>query len=312
MHIDSEKIRDLLSQQLSAWELAQKNYNDLSKVVSKQVSFGNFDIIVQFNPARITSSAAKIDTKSILERKCFLCPANLPAVQKGIDYKNKYQILVNPFPIFKEHFTIPTYEHIDQLIVDKYKDMLDLAELLQEHVLFYNGPKCGASAPDHAHFQAGKKGFLPLEKDVEMAEKEIIRENAELKVYKLNNYLREAILIESPNKKAVADFFGELYKYLEIKEGEKEPMMNIVTWYQPQMYYSVVFPREVHRPSCYFKEGEDNILISPGAVDMGGTMIIPQQKDFEKLTSKHIVEILEEVSINKDAFQNIINLIKSK
>ena len=171
MTLNNIKVRQLLDAQLTNWEQARNNYNALANVEVKEVEINGFPVKIQFNPGRIQSSAAKVDAKSIQERKCFLCAANSPAVQEGIDYSGvagEYEILINPFPIFPKHLTIPDKKHVNQTIGDnnlkgRFEDMLDLSKILDEYVLFYNGPKCGASAPDHIHFQAGNKGFLPLE-----------------------------------------------------------------------------------------------------------------------------------------------------
>ena len=298
----NKEVKTLLHEQLAEWDLAKGNYDALNSVQAKDFDFNGFSIRVQFNPARIVSSSAKVDAKTIQERKCFLCPANLPPVQRGVPFGKDYQILVNPFPIFPEHFTIPTFNHEDQLILNRFEDMLDLAEAIDEFSVFYNGPKCGASAPDHIHFQAGNKGFLLIEKDVKTVPKKIISENDELKIYSLENYLRNVVVIESKNKKAVVDAFNELYAKLEIKDGEREPMLNIVAWFDASTtlsdqgtYICCVFPRAVHRPKCFFAEGDENILISPASVDMGGVFITPQEKDFVKITAKDIEAILREV-----------------
>lgn len=309
--VTSDNAQNLLSEQLREWEQARLNYEALAKVESKDFSFGKFIIKVQFNPARIQSSAAKVDAKSIQERKCFLCPANLPEVQKGIPFENTYQILVNPFPIFPQHFTIPTYQHVDQLILNRYGDMLDLAKDLDEYTFFYNGPKCGASAPDHAHFQAGNKGFLPVEKDIEYIDKETIFEIDTLRVYAFKNYLRNGFLIEAEDQKQAVDFFKTLYSLLEIKEGEKEPMMNIISWYQDGKWFSCIFPREKHRPSCFFAEGDENILISPASVDLGGVFITPLEKDFNKITTEDIQTILKEVCISDNDMLALIDKIRN-
>ncbi|NDV78103.1 DUF4922 domain-containing protein [Dysgonomonas sp. 511] len=302
----SEKAEKLLHNQLEVWQLAQTNYRNLSTVRSKEFDFGNFKVRVQFNPGRIQSSAAKVDAKSISERKCFLCPANLPKEQEGIDIDNKYQILVNPFPIFPEHFTIPAYDHTDQLILDRYEDMLTLSQLLDRYSLFYNGPKCGASAPDHMHFQAGIKGFMPIEHDVENVGKRELVQLEDLTVYALDNYLRNSFLICSQDKDKSVRFFSELYHALEIRAGEPEPMMNIIAWYGNGMFHTVVLPREQHRPACFFACGGDNILISPASVDLGGVFITPQEKDFEKITAKDIENILKEVCVSDVKFETII------
>lgn len=311
MEVTSQQIIDLLTSQLSVWDLARANYEALQKVEVKKIAFGDFAISVQFNPARIQSSAAKVDAKTIQERKCFLCPANLPEVQKGIDYKNKYQILVNPFPIFPQHFTIPSYDHVDQLIFDRYEDMLDLAKSLDKFTIFYNGPKCGASAPDHAHFQAGNKGFLPIEHDVDILNKTIVKNEDGLLVYTIPNYLRNGLFIESTDKGKAVNFFKHLYALLHIPEGEKEPMMNIVTWYDSRKWYSSIIPRAKHRPECFSAEGDANILISPASVDMGGVLITPLEKDFKKIRRQDISNIFEEVCIDNTRLKEIINQIKT-
>lgn len=306
----AEKAENLFQEQLKDWGLARTNYTALAGVKTKDFSFENFTIQVQFNPARIQSSAAKVDTKSIQERKCFLCPQNLPEEQKNIPFNKEYQVLVNPYPIFPKHFTIPTYIHTDQLVLDRYGDMLDLAQSFDKYVIFYNGPKCGASAPDHAHFQAGSKGFLPLEKDMKTIRKDMVSADEKLKVYSLTDYLRNGFLIEAEDKNKAIGFFEKLYSNLKIKEGEKEPMFNILSWYETGSWFSCIFLREKHRPACYFEEGDDNMLISPGSVDLGGIFITPLEKDFDKITKDDIISILKEVCISDEKFNEIIQKLK--
>ena len=282
-------------EQLSEWSLAKLNYEALSKVQTKEFLFDNFSIRVQFNPARIVSSAAKVDNKSIQQRKCFLCPTSLPPEQRGLPICGNYQILVNPFPIFPVHFTIPDIAHTEQLIFDRYEDMLNIAKELNDFVIFYNGPKCGASAPDHIHFQAGNKGFLPIENDIKNISRKQIYSDNKISVYIPENYLRNMFIIESNDKDAIADIFKKIYSSLEIKENENEPMLNILTWRENRKWISCIVPRKAHRPECFFAEGDSNILISPASVDMGGVFITPLEKDFEKITADDIKKILEEV-----------------
>ena len=286
-------------EQLSEWSLARQNYEALSKVRTKEFSFGDFSIRVQFNPARIVSSAAKVDAKSIQERKCFLCPSNLPPEQRGLPICGNYQILVNPFPIFPVHLTIPDIAHIEQLIFDRYEDMLDIAAELNDFVIFYNGAKCGASAPDHIHFQAGNKGFLPIENDLKNISRKQIYSGDKISVSTPENYLRNMFIIESDNKSAISDIFKKIYSSLEIKENESEPMLNILTWRENKKWISCIIPRKAHRPECFFAEGDSNILISPASVDMGGVFITPLEKDFEKITADDVKKILEEVCFNE-------------
>lgn len=313
MNLISTEAKNLLRSQLEEWPLAKSNFEALNGVETKEFRFDGFIVRVQFNPARIQSSAAKVDTKSIQERKCFLCPANLPAEQRGIPFGDQYQVLVNPFPIFPEHFTIPTYEHTDQLILNRYGDMLDLAQALDDYTIFYNGPKCGASAPDHAHFQAGIKGFLPLEKDLDNTRfKETIYKSEEITVYAIRDYLRNGFLLEAEDKTASTEYFSKIYSLLELKDDDKEPMMNILTWYDNNIWHTCIFPREKHRPACFYAEGDDNLLISPAAVDLGGVFITPLEKDFKKITEEDIKDILKEICIGDDKMQIVIDKLKNE
>lgn len=303
-------VDKLFEEQLAEWELAGNNYKALGQVKTKSFEVGGCTYKVQFNPARITSSAAKVDPKSIQERKCFLCPANLPPVQKGVPFKEHYSILVNPFPIFPRHLTIPDVEHVDQRILPRIGDMLDLAKELDDYVIFYNGPKCGASAPDHVHFQAGNKGFLPIEKEwkYKKAGKSVDYKKAIL--WFLNDAPRVTLTIESEDKDDATALFKLVYDSMELKPGDDEPMMNVLAWYEDNKWIICIFPRELHRPGCYSAEGDENILISPASVDMGGVFITPLEKDFDKITAKDISAILTEVCISRQCAVAIVAKLK--
>lgn len=304
------EVENLFRQQLIDWETARKNYESLQKVETKIFDVNGCEFEVQFNPARIVSSGAKVDAKSIRERKCFLCAENRPKEQEGIPFGKNYTILVNPFPIFPKHFTIPENSHVPQSIYPRFTDMLDLAELMEEYVVFYNGPKCGASAPDHAHFQAGSKGFLPLERN----RKEHISEKINSHLFVID-YGFPSLMIQTDNKETSVSLFDKIYKSLDLKPDETEPMMNILSWKENRNFNTIIIPRKKHRPHCYFAEGNENILISPAAVDLGGVFITPLEKDFNKITQTDIAKILNEVCFNiKDnrqlivKIQNLLNL----
>jgi len=272
-----DKVTHLFEEQLKEWELAKNNYKALEEVKVKTLNVNGYPYKVQFNPARITSSAAKVDPKSIQERKCFLCAENRPQEQEGIPFNERYTILVNPYPIFPRHLTIPLLEHQPQLIASRFGDMLDLAQQLDDYTVFYNGPKCGASAPDHFHFQAGNKGFLPIEKEADW---------------------KNSIRIESDDKQEMLDNFKRIYDSLPWQAEDTEPMLNILTWYENGKWITYLFPRKKHRPSCYFAENEAKLLISPASVDLGGVIITPLEKDFERITPEDIAGILGEVVEN--------------
>jgi hypothetical protein len=314
MTINSRHIKNLLQLQRNDWDLVKANYGALENVKTKEFVFQGFRIRVQFNPARIQSSAAKVDEHSIKERKCFLCPHNLPPQQQGIPL-GAYQALVNPYPIFPEHFTIPAYRHEEQLIAGRFPDMLDMARSFDKYVLFYNGPKCGASAPDHAHFQAGNKGFLPLEQELAKIPKELILSlDDTTSVYAVSrkDYGRNMFVIESNDFNTTVRTFDKLYSSMEVAAGDKEPMMNILCWYERGVWHTAAFPREKHRPACFFAEGEANLLISPAAVDLGGALITPLEKDFDKITISDIENIFREISISDDKARTIAGRLKNE
>jgi len=294
----NKQVSILFHEQVSNWELARVNYNGLKTVRTKTFTFDNVQLTVQFNPARIVSSGAKMDAKTIAERKCFLCSANLPAEQKSIDAGN-YTILVNPFPIFPQHFTIPRKEHIDQLIKPYFAEMLELAEALDDYVVFYNGPRCGASAPDHMHFQAGTRDFLPLIADykkLKPGHSELIEEGDNYQLYKLKDYLRTVYCIESETISSSEIAFDKLYTEWEDRNGKGiEPMMNIVCSYENNKWYTFIFPRKAFRPWQYTAE-EERLMISPATIEMSGIFITPIESHFDRITKNDILSILEQCS----------------
>lgn len=306
----SEQVEKLIEQQLVVWQTPRDNYAALQNVEVKEFKVKRSTIKVQFNPARIVSSAAKVDNKSLKERKCFLCAANRPEVQEGIAWGENYTILINPFPIFPKHLTIPCNDHIDQRILSRIGDMMAIAKDLPGFTLFYNGPKCGASAPDHMHFQAGNRGFLGFETDYLAADKKEVISNAGATLSLLSGLANAAFLIEAVEIDAATELFVTLYNALEIPEGEEEPMLNILCWSEEGKWKVAVFPRRKHRPACYSAEGDANILISPASVDMGGVFITPLEKDFKKITADDLEQILDEVCLDQSGVEKILNNLK--
>jgi len=307
----NSKITELLHEQVSKWELARTNFAGLKTVRTKSFDFGDFEVKVQFNSARIVSSGAKVDAKTIAERKCFLCTENRPAEQNSVD-AGDYLVLVNPFPIFPEHFTIPRKEHVDQQIKPYFADMLELAKALDDYLIFYNGPRCGASAPDHMHFQAGTKDFLPLVNDytrLKDTHAQLLVESENFQLYNFNNYLRTVYCIESTDVESAKDAFEKLYTYFtsppaplleergEIEVGgEVEPMLNIVCTFEDGKWFTFVLPRKTFRPWQYSAEGEQQLLVSPATVEMCGIFITPIEAHFEKITKEDVESILKQAS----------------
>ena len=301
----------LLEDQKKTWKQLGDGYESLKNVRTKNFQFDGFRMKIQFNPGRYISTAAKVDEKSINERTCFLCPANLPEEQKGILCEDEYLILGNPYPIFPEHFTIPNIRHIPQQIKNNFPFMLKLVkDLSKYYVIVYNGPKCGASAPDHFHFQAGTKNFMPIVDDFHQLKNEygeLLFENDEITVSAIDDGLRRVIAFESMNNEMLTTAFSNFYEiYSLFSVNNEEPMMNIISSYEEEFGWRViVFLREKHRSSHYFAEGENKILLSAASVDLGGVCITPLEKDFERMTKEKLTEILAEVSLNKSTFSFI-------
>jgi len=298
----SARAKGLLRHQWEHFPMAKGFHDALTGVREKRLCVSGTGVRVQFNPARIVSSAAKVDAKSIQERKCFLCEANLPVEQKGLPFGADYIMLCNPFLIFPEHLTVPHLQHTDQRISGRVGDMLALADELSDFVIFYNGPQCGASAPDHFHFQAGNKGFLPLETELQtiLSESGIrVLHTSGLDVYRIRPFGANALLMLADDSNALVDCFEKAFAFLSALSPEKpEPMMNVLAWKVEERYCLVLFPRILHRPSQFFAEGEDNILLSPAAVDLGGVFITPLEKDFLKIEAEDIVDILTQITVD--------------
>lgn len=296
----------LVKQQRETWELARKNYEALSEVQTRSFDFGHFQIIAQHNPGRIRSSAAKVDAKSIAERPCFLCPQNLPEEQKTLMFQEKFMILVNPFPVFPVHLTIPLIEHKPQQILNFFPDMLRLARELHGFTVFYNGPQCGASAPDHFHFQAGNGGFLPIEKELESLEQnhtEVLMEKPGLKIIAAKNYLRKFLAVFSSGEEEITEAFRRIYFSFPGKI-QNEPMMNILTFFEKGEWRVIVFPREKLRPSHFYETGEKQLVVSPAAVELGGIMVLPRKQDFETVSRTIITDVYKEVSFSDSDFEH--------
>ncbi len=312
----ADKAAGLLKQQNAAWELLHKNYEDLKNVEVRNFEFDGFNVKIQFNPGRIISSSAKVDKSSIENRKCFLCMENLPADQRGILFNSEYLLLCNPFPIFPQHFTIPRLDHLPQKISGNLTDGLQLSkELGKYYTVFYNGPKCGASAPDHMHYQAGNKSFMPIDDEYRSIVSSFGRKlisHDDIKVYSGEEYLRNFISIESSDIKKIIQVFKYIYQTLDkITKSEEEPMMNIQFYWDENKWRIIIFPRQKHRPTHYFEQGDKNILLSPAAVDLGGVCITPREEDFNKITKEQIIDIYRQVTISKEYFEFVLKEISS-
>ena len=307
----SEKVNELFLSQLKEWELARQNYSQLNAVKTKNIDFGTFKIMVQFNPERMRSSAAKVDAKSVGSRPCFLCSENRPSDQRGVAFDRNMTILVNPFPIFQRHLTIPSEEHKDQRILQNFGTMLVLAEAIPDFIVFYNGPECGASAPDHLHFQAGNRGFIPIEEDfLNGSHTRLLSVNNGVELWHWNNYIRGIVTLKGSDREALNDIFQSFYQKFSLIQSDKpEPMLNILVSHNEKGWIIHIIPRKVHRPVQFFLEGGGKILLSPASVDLGGVIITPREEDFHKITKDDIADIFSQVCLDESELSYLFSHI---
>lgn len=324
--LEDNSLWRFFNRQLETWDIARQNFRDLQDVKTKGLIISNneigtsensseqFDAIspltlkLQYNPARIVSTGASINKEAIKKRPCFLCRANRPKQQISTCFGKDYEILVNPYPILPIHFTIPAIDHRPQRIAERFEDILLFLSRHTDMTIFYNGPQCGASAPDHMHFQAGTSGVLPLQAAWTKLQRSLKRlftldDNNDISL--IEGWVSPALLIRSNNLYAGKQLFKYVYDALPISEEQPEPMMNIISWMYEGLYLSVIFPRGKHRPDCYYAENDKQILVSPGALDMSGLIITPRKEDFDRITPSEVVKILREVSLPCEEFKSL-------
>ena len=309
--MEDSSISRFFNRQMEKWADARHRFRDLKHVETHQLSD---QLKVQWNPARIVSTGAKIDKKTLGDRPCFLCDKNRPKEQISKQIDERFLLLVNPFPILPIHFTIPARKHQPQSIYKNYGEMHRFLSLHSELMVFYNGPKCGASAPDHLHFQAGTSGILPLQANWQRLSRnltDIISLNDDEKIALIHDFVVPAFVIISKSEDSDEALFQRLYKSMPVRGDETEPMMNIIAWRKGDEYISVVIPREKHRPEAYFAEGDAQMMVSPGALDMSGLIITPREEDFRKLTEESATAILQECGVSTDKMNSIITKLKA-
>lgn len=315
----ARQVEQLVERQLREWPMARDNYAALDRVLMREVYLGESLVVLQYNPERRRSSAARIDTASLQARPCFLCGKHQPAEQEAVEWGDgRYKIQVNPYPIFPRHLTISAVVHTPQSIADprRVSDLLRLAHELPEYVVFYNGPKSGASAPHHMHFQAGAQGFMPL--CTEVMNPALWTEESRLLscddgfLAFSQRFGRFMFFIKTSQPVLAELYFARLQVAMMMTLGEQnEPMQNVLCWEEEEDYHMVVFPRLKHRPDCY-GEGKEDFLLSPASVDMGGLWVIPEKKDYDRLDADIIRDIYNELCLdNATAVAIIDNLLYS-
>lgn len=340
--VNATEVEEFFQTELSNWDFARKNYANLEQVKTRQLTISNPEdsdvaqrglrentLSVQWNPARIISTGASISSEDIQKRPCFLCDHNRPKEQHALKMEKHYQILVNPYPILPQHFTIPSRRHTPQSIWAHFSTMRHMAWTMPKHIIFYNGPMCGASCPDHMHLQAGQRGIVPIEKDWKIYEnylqkiypltgaqtasmKEAGNDSDRCGLFLLKGYVCPVFVIRSLPAETDSILCQRIYQALPIIEEENEPRINLIAWRQEggigreDEIVTLIFPRKKHRPDCYYASGKEQIIISPGALDMGGLLITPREEDFLKLSPQKAADILREVTMTEEEITPIV------
>jgi hypothetical protein len=306
----SDLCLELLSEQKKTWPDLRQAYASLKQVKTRHVRCRGFSVLLQHNPGRASSSLARVDEKNISRRPCFLCLDNLPLGQKGILYRDEYLILCNPAPVFPSHFTISCVEHQPQAIVRNIASYLQLmADLGPDWTALYNGPRCGASAPDHLHFQAVPAGKMPVEQQMKEAKRHIpVSEVDSIRLYLVKDLGRRVMLLQGDDPSALA---RAVAKYIDnikaLVHASAEPLLNIAGFYSKGTWRLLIFPRRKHRPDAFFKEGDARIVVSPAVIEMGGILVTPFEKDFERLDKATVESIYEEVSLEEKSLKEAID-----
>ncbi|HUN20431.1 MAG TPA: DUF4922 domain-containing protein [Muribaculaceae bacterium] len=309
----TDKVRSFFQGQLAGWQLAAGNYSSLELAEYRTVDIDGWEVCLQFNPSRIVSSSAKVDSGSVASRPCFLCSVNRPEVQSGLDFEGRYEILVNPYPIFPCHLTIPDISHVPQCISGRLSDMFLLAEALPGMCVFYNGPKCGASAPDHMHFQAGNIEKFPIIPELGRHDCHTVASMGDARLSVVHGMPYGLFTIDACTPKAASEAFGMLYAALPCTGGSQEPMMNVLAYAAGAgIVRIVVIPRKRHRPSFYGTEGEHTMLVSPASVDMGGLFIMPRRCDFLRMDAVAIKKIFDELCFSGRDIEDVVQAVLKK
>jgi len=293
------EVEDLFKRQLRAWPQLSKGVEGLAQATTRPVRIDWFDIYIRHIPHRMASTTAVVDRESVAKRPCFLCAANLPSEEEGLPFDENFTIYCNPFPIVDHHLTIAHREHGVQRIANQFGNMLDLAARLAGYFVVYNGPECGASAPDHMHFQAGSRVLFPIEHDT-----------AGLTSVTIPNYARNALLLRGRDRSVLIDRMDRAIDLLaQATSKRSEPLINIAAFYERGEWTAYLFPRGKHRPEV-FQTGE--LMVSPASIDLCGIFVVPRAQDFERITGEAIAAIFREVTLPDDQFREVAGKLESE
>ena len=310
----SKRTIALVNQQRSHWELAGTNYQLLREIQTRTFQFGHFRIDCQHNPGRIKSTGAQTESMIRDPGNCFLCEHNRPSDQAGIAFGNDFTILCNPYPIFPSHLTITANDHIPQKICGNLRRYLQMIQQLNEFVVFYNGARCGASAPHHLHFQAGIRDVLPIEEELpdlltDFSE-EIFSGNG-MVIRSCERYFRHFVYFSSADESLMAKHLERALELAGEQKQEDEPLLNLLGWFNDGHWEIILFLRHKLRPDEYFAEENNRLMVSPASVEMGGLMILPREDDFNQITAAQLESVFRQVSIQDVDFNIFKNKLKN-
>ena len=321
-------IEKFVHDQLSVWPEMAASFRSLKGVRMRQLPLGGLNVTLQCNPGRISSTTADVTPEALAARPCPLCADHRPANQHFIKLEGrkgrKYDLIVNRFPIFPQHFVIVREVHEKQSIWHRYVDMLDMALQLPGCVIFYNGPASGASIPDHLHFQAARKGYMPLERSVDRlmsivsqtegfvvperlaSELEFVASVQDAQLFHYKHLTRGVFALRAKTSKSMAKMFYRLLDCAPFLPGEEEPRFNALTWFTDGEYRAAVVLRSESRSHHYFATGEDHYTVAPGCADMAGSFVFPVEADFDRIDAKTLREVVDEVSISEETERLIL------
>jgi hypothetical protein len=312
-HSLAARARALIEHQRAHWPLLREGYDAFARVETKRIDAGESFVIVQHNPRRVASTAAAVDKASVEARGCFLCPSSLPADEKGISY-GQVVLLCNPFPVLEGHLSIVHRDHIEQKIEGHVELLLALAaDLSPDYFVLYNGPACGASAPDHLHFQACRRSLLPIETTIRAGEpqtealcaacEESARQTFE--VFTVSDFGRSVIVFRGADPRELAQWAYTALGQLPLPPASAEPLVNLICTHDRGQWTVYLFPRKRHRPACFYAEGDGQLLVSPGAIDMAGVIVAPERRHFEKIGREQVEQVFSEVSLSEQEVNEV-------
>ncbi len=305
-----DKVRAMIAQQSATWPMLEAGLEGLAAVETREFRADGWRVTAQFNPGRLVSTSAKIDPASIGKRPCFLCLDNLPAEERGIAFDSRFVALCNPFPVLKDHLVVSSVEHVPQAIAGNMRPLLDLAEALgPEWFSLYNGPRCGASAPDHLHYQAASAGGISVFDDLPNWSRAFESSRNGVDRFALRDYRLNLAVFEGGDRDALLERFAAALEVLKEVAGESdEPMINLAVRFDDRKWTLIVYPRGKHRPACFFAEGDARLTVSPGAIDFSGVMVIPERAHFDRLMVNDVSGIFREVTLDDQAFATWLSI----